>query len=105
MKVSAVKMNSIGGEGRTVTFDAEKESLHVLSRTDPAGEPFKILGVCFDLKLIMGEAIHGLAVEASWRIRTILRARRFHSTAEMVHLYKAQVLSYVEYRTVAIYQI
>ena len=75
----------------------------MLLRTDPAGEPFKILGVSFDLKLIMGEALHSLAAEASWRIRSILRARRFHTTAEMIHLYKAQVLSYVEYRTVAIY--
>ena len=91
------------GRANGVSFDPGKESLHVLSRTDPAGEPFKILGVSFDLKLIMGEALHSLAAEASWRIRTILRARRFHTTAEMIHLYKAQVLSYVEYRTVAIY--
>ena len=31
------------------------------------------------------------------------RAQRYHTTANMLHLYKAKVLSYVEYRTAAIY--
>ena len=32
-----------------------------------------------------------------------MRAHRYHSTARLVHLYKAKVLSYAEYRTSAIY--
>ena len=51
----------------------------------------------------MGDAIHRLAADAAWRIRIILRARRFHSVPELIHLFKSQVLSFVEYRTVAIY--
>ena len=91
------------GRANGVTFDPGKESMHILSRTDPLGEAFKILGVSFDVKLIMEEAVLKLAAEAGWRIRTILRAQRFHTVAELVHLYKSQVLSYLEYRTVAIY--
>ena len=91
------------GRANGVSFDPGKESTHVLSRSDPAGDPFRILGVSFDLKLIMGDAIHSLAADAGWRIRIILRSRRFHSLPEMIHLYKSQVLSYIEYRTVAIY--
>ena len=91
------------GHANGVTFDPSKESLHVLSRNDPADDPFKILGVLFDVKFIMADGIHSLAAEAGWRIRTILRTRRFHSTSELVHLYKSQVLSFLEYRTAAIY--
>ena len=42
------------GEANSVAFDPAKETKHVLSRTNPSGEGFKILGVLFDPKLIMG---------------------------------------------------
>ena len=34
-----------------------------------------------------------------WKLQGILRAKRFYSTAELVRLYKAHILSYIEYRT------
>ena len=75
----------------------------MLSRTEPAGEDFKILGVSFDCKLIMKAALENLRTESSWRLQTILRVRRFHTTSEMFNLYKSKVLSFVEYRTPAVY--
>ena len=62
-----------------------------------------MLGVTFDCQLTMKIAVQEIAREAGWRVRSILRCRRFFITSELVHLYKAQVLSYVESRTPAIY--
>ena len=91
------------GRANQVQFDPGKESIHVVSHHAPAGNNFKILGLDFDCRLVMGDAICGLTSEMRWRVRSILRAQRYHTTANMLHLYKAKVLSYVEYRTAAIY--
>ena len=41
--------------------------------------------------------------EAAWRYRTLLRTHRFVTDAELVGLFKAHVLSFVEYRTPGVY--
>ena len=41
--------------------------------------------------------------EASWKLRTLLRTRRFYTDADLIVLYKAHLLSFLEYRTPAIY--
>ena len=38
-----------------------------------------------------------------WKLRTLLRTRRFYIDADMIAFYKAHLLSYLEYRTPAIY--
>ena len=45
------------GAANQVTFDSGKESKHVLSRADPFGEDFKLLGVIFDCRLNMDVAV------------------------------------------------
>ena len=65
------------GRANAVAFDPAKESMHVLSRTCPEGDAFKILGVIFDCKLIMAEAIETVRIDAS-RLQAVLRARRQH---------------------------
>ena len=50
----------------------------------------------------MARAIHEIAGQAHWKLSTILRTRRFHSTKEIILLYKAQVLSYIEASTAAV---
>ena len=40
---------------------------------------------------------------ASWKLRTLLRTKRFYSDADLIVLYKAHLLSYLGYRTPAIY--
>ena len=62
------------GRGNRVGFDASKESMHVLSRSDPIGSNFKILGVNFDCKLVMEDAAHDVSVECGWKLETMLRA-------------------------------
>ena len=91
------------GAANQVLFDAGKESFHGLHRTKAFGEDFKILGVLFDCQLTMRSAIHEIATEAGWKVKSILRRRRFYNKAELVKLYKAQVLSFIESRTAAIH--
>ena len=64
------------GRANQVQFDPGKESIHVVSHHAPAGNNLKILGVDFDCRLVMGDAIHGLTSKMRWRIRSILNAQR-----------------------------
>jgi hypothetical protein len=91
------------GSANQVTFDSGKESKHVLSRTSPYGADFKLLGVVFDCQLDMQNAIKTLAGKVKWKIVMLLRSRRSFSTEDLVIQYKQQILSYIEYRSAAIY--
>ena len=50
----------------------------------------------------MARATHEIAGQAHWKLSAILRTRRYHSNLEVITLYKAQVLSYIEASTAAI---
>ena len=88
-----------------MSFDASKESLHVLSHkaAEAEGESFKNLGVKFDGQLTMVEATRAVVREVSWKLRTLERSAKFHYDSQLVLLYKARVLGYIEYRTPALY--
>ena len=86
-----------------MVFDAAKEHKIVISTNDGHGDTFTVLGVDFDNKLTMGAAIHNCAVQASWKLRTIQRTRRFHVDSDMLVFFKAHILSFIEYRTAAFY--
>ena len=90
------------GHANQAIFDASKEEFVILHRSRPVGSGFKLLGVLFDPKLRMHDAIHKFAVDAGWRLQALLRSRRFHSRAALVRVYKAQVLSFLEAATPAI---
>ena len=51
----------------------------------------------------MRDAVHELVTEASWKLRTLVRIGRYHTGAQLMDLYKAHLLSYLEYRTSAVY--
>lgn len=51
----------------------------------------------------MTEAINDVVTQAGWKLRTLLRTRRFYCDAEMVLLYKSHLVSFIEYRTSAVY--
>ena len=91
------------GDANQVKFDAGKEHQLILSRHNPHGDGFALLGVDFDTKLLMSSAVHDLARNSQWKVKAILRTGRFNTGADLVNLYKAQVLSFIEYRTAAIY--
>jgi hypothetical protein len=91
------------GTANQVTFYGTKESKHVLSRADPYGPDFKLLGVIFDVKLAMDSAVRALAGKVKWKLKMLLRSRRSFNTDDLVAQYKQQVLSFIEYRSAAIY--
>ena len=91
------------GAANRVLFDPGKENFHGIHRTRAFGDDFKILGVLFDCQLTMRSAAHEIAAEAGWKVKSILRCRRFYSQREVMKLYKAQVLSFIESRTSAIH--
>ena len=85
-----------------MTFEPQKESLHLISHTQGFGDSLRLLGVTLDIHLTMEEAVGECSVEAHWRLSALLRSRRFFSVRDFVLHYKAQVLSFLEYRTCAI---
>jgi len=91
------------GKANQVTFEGTKESFHVLSHREPEGEDFKVLGVSFDCELKMEGAVQKLVGEARWKLKTLQKASTYHVDSELVTLYKSKLLSYIEYRTPAIY--
>ena len=90
------------GERNRVTFDASKESFHILSRRNGYGGSFKLLGITFDPELSMYAAIQECVGAANWKLQALLRTKRFFTDAEIIQVFKAHVLSFIEYRTPAI---
>ena len=84
-------------------FDPVKESFHILHHQSPISESFQLLGVTFDVKLVMEDAIARVMAKAHQRIKSLLRGRRFFSKVVLISLYKSQVLSCIEWATPAIY--
>ena len=84
------------GQANQVVFDPLKESFVLLRRFRALGGDFKLLGITFDPQLLMHKGAREIAVEAGWRLRTILRTRQHFTTPELVRLYKSLVLSYIE---------
>ena len=62
-----------------------------------------ILGVMLDTQLFMHAAARQAATEASWKLQQLLKRRRYLTTPELVHLYKAQIISHVENSTPGTY--
>ena len=91
------------GTANRVEFDPAKESKHLLILVRPAGSNFKLLGVVFDDGLIMEMAVAEVVNEATWKLRTLLRTQRYYTDAHLIVLYKAHMLSFLGYRTPAVY--
>ena len=51
----------------------------------------------------MADAVRSLVSSTRWKLKMLLRARRYYNLEDMLLQYKQQVLSYIEYRTPAIY--
>ena len=91
------------GVANQVIFDPSKESFHILHQRQSYGENFHLLGVTFDPQLLMNVAACEIAAVANHRLTAVLRCRRHYSAGEAVNMYKAQVLSFIEASTAAIY--
>ena len=91
------------GEANAVTFDAAKESQHILDARRPGGDDFKLLGLVVDPQLSMFNGVLKASREANFRLRRVLRLRTHFQRSELVQFYKSEVLSYVEGFTPGIY--
>ena len=90
------------GKANQVSFDPAKESVHIVSHAQPHGDSFKLLGGAFDCKLRMALCVRETVSQASWKLTTILRTRRFHEVARFVQEYTSKILSFAEHRTPAV---
>ena len=84
-------------------FDAGKESHLIIAQYQPEGDPIRLLGIRCDNRLQMTLALQECVNQASWRLRTLLRTQRYHTDAELLLLFESHILSYVEYRTPAVF--
>jgi hypothetical protein len=75
------------GDANQVQFDPGKESFHVLAKVDAFGSDFKLLGVIFDVCLKMTAAVEEVVQQAGWKLRMLMRTRRYYTDAEVVILY------------------
>ena len=91
------------GKAKEVSFHPAKESVHIVSHAQPHGDSFFLLGFTFDCKLRMDLCVRETASQASWKVTTILRTRSFHEVTRLVQVFKSKILSFVEYRTPAVY--
>ena len=90
------------GAANSVTFDVEKESFHVVFRSDSHGTSIKLLGVVVDLQFTMHEACFECGVEGHWRLSSLLRYTWFFALKDFALHYKSHILSYIEHRSPAI---
>ena len=79
-----------------VLFDPLKEHFCILHRSEYEGVPFRLLGVDFDVQLLMGDFCTDLASRCNGKLKALLRTRRFYSTSHLIGLYKTHVLSMLE---------
>ena len=77
--------------------------MHILALRGGVGPNFRLLGISFDHGLSMQDAVHDIVGEATWKMGAILRTHKFFNDKELVNLYKSKLLSFLEYRTAAIY--
>ena len=50
----------------------------------------------------MHDAIQDCVVACNWKLQSILRTKRFYGDADILVTFKAHILSFIEYRTMAI---
>ena len=65
------------GRANRVEFDESKESMHIISKVAGFDSHFRLIGVEFDSKIIMDKAVQSLVIEASWKLKSILRSKQF----------------------------
>ena len=91
------------GRANKVQFDAGKESMHILHQRKPEGDGFEMFGVKFDTKLRMELQVQSLVNRCRWKLKTLLRTRRYFTEEQLVQQYKMHILPFLEFCTPAVY--
>ena len=79
-----------------VAFDPSKEHVVVIHPTLGEGDPFKLLGLLVDYKLIMDAGIEKILSQARPKIRAILRTKHHYNVAELITQFKTHIWGIME---------
>ena len=77
------------GKADGESFERSKESFHVLSHVHFYGDPFRLLGMIFDLQFSMCVGVSECVHECHWRLSNVLCARRYFSLVDLVLQYNS----------------
>ena len=80
-----------------------KESFHCIHRTQWFVGDFKIMCVLFNCQLSVVAASREVSQDAGWKLMTLLCCRRHFSVSQLMFLYKAHILTFIESRTSALH--
>ena len=84
------------GSANQLTLDMGNESKYVVSRLEPYGDDFRVLGVIFDCRLDVEAAVRTLAGKMGWKVQMLLRSRKSLNSKDLSIQYKQQVPSFLE---------
>ena len=90
------------GDTFRIQFEPTKEHYAILHKRDPHGQTFKLLGILYDTRLFMNEAVGAIVKSVGWKLITLFRVRSQYSITQYLNLYKTQIWSSVEWATPAI---
>ena len=94
----------ISGAFKTVPeFDGTKEHFDIVHPTRGEGDPFKLLGLVFDCKLRMDEAVGAIIQSARPKCKALLRTRAFYNTVDMILQFKTHILGILDSNIGGIY--
>ena len=84
------------GAKNQVIFDETKEEYAVISRVNPHGTTFKLLGAQIDPKLLMTDEISRILGKARGKAKAFFRTMRYYSVGGLIAQFKTHVLCHLE---------
>ena len=84
------------GRANRVIFDSTKEHSIILHSIQGEGEPFKMLGLLVDCKLIMLPAVEKLLSQVRPKVQAIPRTKKFYDTKQLISQFKTHVWGLME---------
>ena len=77
--------------------------MHIIALKNSVGPNFRLLGVPFDNALRMKDAMVEIVESATWKMGATPKTARYLNDGELIQVYDSKLLSFLEYRTAAIY--
>ena len=84
------------GRANRVIFDPLKEHAIILHSVQGEGDPFKLLGLLVDCKLIMLNAVEKILSQVRPKVQAILRTRKFYDNKQLIGQFKTHVWGLLE---------
>jgi hypothetical protein len=101
MAITRTEVHKWGTRNR-VAFDPLKEHTVIIHPAAGEGDDFKFLGVLFDAKLRMENAVEQILNRIRPKIKALLRTRCFYSVGDMLNQFKTHIWGLIEYQNGAI---